>query len=128
MGLKDCKVDASSDGVLYVLDIDVDNRPIVKIGVTTRKVEDRIVEILTSYWKQYRVFPRCYPKRFKKTVKIYTKEQQLLKYFSDRKYESEKKFSGCQELLDVPLEEVINVYEKVIKEELIDDKVEITES
>ena len=105
---------AKTAGVLYVLELDVDGKTVVKIGLTHRKVEERVCEILTSYWKSYRVFPRCYPKRFRKVEDVYAKEQELLRYFSDRKYESEKRFSGCQELVDVAVDEVVQKYEELV--------------
>lgn len=120
MGLKDLQVRTDpndlivKDGIVYILEIDIDGKQIVKIGVTARKIEERVCEILTSFWKSYRVFPRLYPKRFRRTSDIYGKEKALLSYFSDRKYTSEKKFSGCQELVDVPLDEVVKKYEEIL--------------
>lgn len=109
-------------GTVYLLELDVDGKRVLKIGITTRKVEDRVVEILTSYWHQYREFPYCRPKRFRKTTDYFEKEQMLLKYFEKCKYESEKKFGGCQELIDVPLETVVDMYERVLTGEILDKK------
>ncbi len=50
-------------GILYVLVIELEDKELVKVGVTCRdKVEDRVAEILVSIWKRYRIFPRCKPK------------------------------------------------------------------
>lgn len=100
--------------ILYILELDVDDRRVVKIGVTGRKLEDRVVEILSSHFKSYRFFCWCKPKRFRTVDDAYGKEAILLRYFSDRKYESAKKFSGCQELVDVDVLEVVEVYERLI--------------
>lgn len=113
---------SNKDGIVYILDLDVDDIRVVKIGVTTRKVEDRVLEILLSYWKTYRVFPRCYPKRFKRTTNIYEKEKLLLDYFSDCKFECAKQFSGYQELVYAPLEDVVEIYEKVINGEVLEGR------
>ena len=103
------------EGILYLLDIEVDGKRVVKIGVTCRpKIEDRVCEILTSHFHAYRFFNYCRPKRFRKVENPYDKEAQLLKYFKDRKYESEKIFSGCQELVEVDLDEAVEVYERLV--------------
>ena len=120
-GIDNATKNCNKSGIVYVLDLDVDGKQVVKIGVTTRKIEDRVVEILTSHFHAYRVFPRCRPKRFKSTVDIFEKEKILLDYFSDRKYRSEKKFGGCEELVDVPLGEVVEAYDIVINGGSLDE-------
>ena len=112
------------DGIVYVLDIDVDGKQLVKIGITGRKIEDRVVEILTSHFHAYREFPRCRPKRYRKTTEMYVKEQMLLNYFSGYKYDTEKKFGGCQELVDVPLDVVVSYYERVLDGEILEGRYE----
>jgi len=119
--------DLEYEGIVYVLDIEVDGKRVVKVGLTTKKIEERVVQILTSHFKAYRHFPYCRPKRFKRTDDIYDKEQKILKYFAEARYESELKFDGCTELLDVPLDKVVGVYEKVLKDEDIGEKYEKTE-
>jgi hypothetical protein len=110
-------------GIVYLLHMDVDGKRVVKIGVTSRaKIEERVCEILTSYFKSYREFSYCRPKRFGKTTDIYEKEALLHKYFEDRSYESEKKFDGCSEYFDISIEEAVDVYEMVVKEEIKDVK------
>ena len=101
----------SDDGIVYILYMWIDDVRVVKIGVTTRAIEERVVEILTSYWHKYRVFPKLYPKRFKKTTRILEKEQMLHTYFADRKYEFAEKFDGSSEyfLLDNEAE-LLEVY------------------
>ena len=104
-------VSEKGDGIVYLLYMWVDDLMVVKIGVTTRKVEERVVEILTSYWQQYRVFPKLYPKRFKKTSEILSKEQMLHEYFRDKQYEFEKKFDGSTEYFVIDdEEELLRVY------------------
>lgn len=112
------------EGIVYILDIEVDGKRVVKVGLTTRKIEERVVQILTSHFKAYRHFPYCRPKRFRKTDNIYEKEQKILRHFEKARYESKQKFDGCTELLDVPLDKVVEVYEKVLKDEDIGDRYE----
>ena len=102
----------SDDGIVYLLYMWVGDVMVVKIGITTRSIEERVCEILSSYFKKYRVFPKLYPKRFKSTKEILTKEQMLHKYFDDRRYEFDKKFDGSSEYFMIEDEaELIRVYE-----------------
>lgn len=107
---------ADDYGILYVVLFTLENKDLVKIGVTTRNIEDRVSEILLSIFKTYREFPYCRPKRFRKTQNTYLKESQLHKHFADRQYIPSKKFSGCTEFFDVPLDEVVSVYEELLKQ------------
>ena len=102
-------------GILYVLLFELEGKPLVKIGVTTRTIEERVSEILVSIFKKYRRFPYCYPKRFSKTSDIFYKESQLHEHFADRSYKPAKKFSGYTEFFDVPLDEVVEAYENIIR-------------
>lgn len=105
-------------GIVYLLQIDLDEKSVVKIGVTSRsKIQERVLEILGSLFTAYRVFPRIYPKRFTRTTEIYKKEAILHRYFADRQYTPEKVFSGCTECFDITLDEAVEVYEKVLKGE-----------
>lgn len=99
-------------GIVYVLYMWVDDEMVIKIGVTGRRIEERVVEILVSYYHQYRVFPKLYPKRFRKTNKPMEKEQALHKYFADSKHRFDKKFSGSSEYFaGIDEAELMKVYE-----------------
>ena len=104
-------------GIVYLLDIEVDGRQVTKIGMSKRLVEERVVEILTSYWKSYRYFPYCKPMKFTKTLDPLAKEQILLEYFKEYKYESLLKFGGCQELVDVEVPLIKLAYKKVLADQ-----------
>lgn len=101
-------------GILYVLLVELEGKSLVKIGVTGRSIEDRVVEILVSIFKKYREFPYCRPKRFRSTCDIYSKEKYLHGVFEEYRYKTAKKFSGHTEFFDVPLEEVVVAYEKLL--------------
>lgn len=107
------KVDPPGLGILYLLEIDLDERSIIKIGITNRKIESRVCDILTSIFKSYRYFPKIYPKRFSKVEDNFGKEQMLLSYLSEYKYKSEMPFGGCTELVEMDLDLAVQVYEKV---------------
>ena len=116
------KAIAEDEGIVYVLLTKMEDKDLVKIGITTRsKIEDRVVEILSSAFKKYREFFYCYPKRFTKTTDIFAKEAMLHRYFDDRRYETKHKFGGCTEMFDVPLDEVVDAYERVLAGENLDE-------
>jgi|TARA_R110000744_G_scaffold202521_1_gene321392 hypothetical protein len=105
----------SDIGILYVVCFTLEGKELIKIGVTTRKIEDRVSEILVSIFKKYREFPYCRPKKFKKTYDIFHKEAILHEYFKNYSYITEKKFSGSTEFFDVPLCKVVEAYENLLE-------------
>ncbi len=109
-------------GIVYLLELHLEGKVLVKIGVTSRpKIEDRVCEILVSMFKFYRCFPYIRPKRFKTTTSIYKKEADLHRYFKDRQYALEHKVDGHSELFLIPLEEAVEVYERVLNGEDINE-------
>lgn len=101
-------------GILYLLYFELEGLPLVKIGVTTRTIEDRTSEILVAMFKKYREFPYCKPKRFKKVDDVYCKEALLHKYFKECKYTTKYKFGGSTEFFNVSLDEAVRVYEELL--------------
>ena len=116
MKLKVTKAENSGSGILYILAMDIDGEIVYKVGVTQRdKIEDRVCEILASFFKSYRYFPWCRPKRFKKTDDVYEKEAKMHKYLKKYQYTSEKRFSGNTELFHgTSLDILVDLYEKVL--------------
>ena len=107
-----------NDGMVYLLEIHLEDKVLVKIGITSRnKIEDRVTEISVGIFKSYRFFPYIRPKRFKKTTEITTKESMLHTYFKDRRYTTQYQFGGHTELFDVPLDEAVEMYERVLNGE-----------
>ena len=102
-------------GIVYILLIELEGKPLVKIGVTRRKIEDRVSEILVSIFKKYREFPYCRPKRFKTAEDIFGKEKILHNMFKDRRHVTTKKFSGSTEFFDIPLDEAVDAYEELLR-------------
>ena len=116
MKLKVTKAENSGSGILYILAMDIDGEVVYKVGVTQRdKIEDRVCEILTSFFKSYRYFPWCRPKRYRKTDDVYEKEAKMHKYLKKYQYTSEKCFSGNTELFHgTNLDTLVDLYEKVL--------------
>lgn len=110
------KIDTgNTQTTLYLLEIEVEGELVQKIGITTRNVEDRCLEILGSYFKKHRLFPYLRPKRYRKVDDAYEKEQALLKMFEEYRFTPEKPFGGCTELVKVDLEILVEEYEKMIE-------------
>jgi hypothetical protein len=108
-------------GILYLVYFRLDDKDLVKIGVTTRNIEDRVSEILVSMFKTYREFPYCRPKRFRKTCYVFEKEALLHRHFKDYIFIPIKPFSGSTEFFEVPLEEVVLVYENLLEGKPLDE-------
>lgn len=102
-------------GILYLVYFRLDDKDLVKIGITTRTIEDRVSEILCSIFKKYREFPYCRPKRFKKTTDIFEKEATLHRYFEKYKYTPQNKFSGSTEFFEIPLNIAVEAYESLLE-------------
>ena len=107
-------------GILYVVHFRLDDKDLIKIGVTARTVEERVAEILVSIFKRYRCFPYAYPKRFRVTSNVYEKEAILHKYFKEYNYTPEKVFSGSTEFFDVPMDKVVTAYENLLNGKALD--------
>jgi hypothetical protein len=105
--------DTPSSGVLYVLLMDLEEKQLVKVGVTGRKVEERVCEILTSVWIRYRFFPKVYVKKYTVVSDPYEKEAKMHKELEEYRYKTQHKFSGCTEMFDVDLDLVMEVYKGV---------------
>ena len=105
--------------ILYVLEIDLDDKKVIKIGITSRKIEERVCEIVTSIFKTYRYFPKVYPKRFRKVEDNLDKEQFLLKYLEEYKYMSDNSFGGHTELVMMDLDLVADLYDRLERGEEI---------
>lgn len=110
-------------GILYVLIVELEDKELIKVGVTCRdKLDDRLAEIVLSIWKKYRWIPRTYAKRFRKTDDVYGKEAELHRLLDEYRYETQYKFSGSTEMFDVCVDKVVELYEKVISKSEEDNK------
>lgn len=114
-------IEGTTDGILYVVLFELEGKQLVKIGVTSRGIEDRVSEILVSIFKKYREFPYARPKRFRKVADVYDKEAQLHKYFDSYRYITKEKFSGSTEFFDVELDVVVEAYEKLLAGEELNE-------
>lgn len=106
--------EAPTKGIVYVLELQLEEHALVKIGVTNRpKVEDRVCEILTSIWKKYRIFPQCYVKRFSLFPDPFEIEAKLHEEFEEQRYATLHKFSGSTEVFLTDLHTVTALYDSL---------------
>lgn len=113
-------------GMVYLLEVHIEEQILVKIGITQRaKITDRVTEILVGIFNKYRYFPYVYPKRFKTTDKVFEKEAILHNYFDNRRYKTEHVFGGSTEIFAIPLDEAVEAYEKVLKGEELCSSTEV---
>lgn len=105
-------------GILYILQIRLEDKDLVKVGVTSRKIEERVCEIVTAVWVKYRYFPQVYTKKFKTVSGYKEKERQMLDRFKGYRYTTQHKFCGYTELFDVDVIDVVAYYDKLNKDTL----------
>lgn len=109
------EVDPDDKGILYVLVFDLDGEPVYKIGITRRNhIEDRVLEILEAFFKKYRYFPKCTPKRFSKIPQVLVAEQEMHKHFEGYSHKFDKKFGGSSEFFSgVELDSILTKYDEI---------------
>lgn len=101
------------NGIVYLLEFDLEDKKLIKIGITSRKIEERVCEILTSIWKRYRIFPKCYVKRYRKYDKPADVERQLHRQLEEFRYKTKYSFSGSTEFFEVDLVTAVELYDAV---------------
>lgn len=101
-------------GIVYLLEFDLEGKKLVKVGMTFRRVEDRVCEILVSIWKRYRIFPQCYVKRYKTCSNPKKMEKQLHKQLYQYKYKTLYSFSGSTEFFEIDLVSAVSAYDALI--------------
>lgn len=106
-------IEPPKKGIVYVLEIELEGKKLIKVGITSRRVEERVCEILTSIWKRYRVFPSCYVKRYKTFVSPADKEVRLHKQLQGYRYTTKFAFTGNTEIFDVSLDTVVEMYDAI---------------
>lgn len=110
----DKKAVKEDEGIVYLLEITIEGEKYVKVGVTSRTMEERAAEIAISCFRSYRYFPHIYPKRYRKTTGIYQKEAEILQALKEYRAEPDKLVSGHTEMHKIELDHAVVVYERVL--------------
>ena len=114
------KVKKDFDNVdrLYVLEIAVEGDTVYKVGKSSgHSSKARMLQIIGSYFDAYRVTPVIRIVKDKEVSNVFAKEAKCHHLLAEWKYESSKKFSGCQELFKAEIEKVLEVYKSVLESE-----------
>lgn len=104
-------------GIVYLLEFTLEDKKLIKIGMTTRRIEDRVCEILVSIWKRYRVFPSCYVKRYSAFNNPADIEKRLHRELDRFRYKTRYTFSGHTEFFEVDIVSAVSLYDEVKKEQ-----------
>lgn len=103
---------------LYILEIQIGETVVYKVGKASgHSCKQRMLQIIGSYFDVYRVTPIIKVVKDKEVSNVFDKETKCHHALAEWKYESEKKFSGCQELFKVDKEKVLEVYNEIVKDD-----------
>lgn len=103
-------------GKVYILQLEIEGEQYLKIGVSSRPVQQRTCEILTSLWHRLRYFPKCYVKRYTSMVNPYDFEAEIHQSLNQYRVTLPFKFDGSTELFGgVDLEYVTDLYDEMTK-------------
>ena len=111
---KESLVKDSSKGILYLLELHLEDKVLVKVGITHRKIEDRVLEILLAIHTKYRYYPHCKQLRFRTVEDPLAKEQLLHKYLDEYSYTTEHKWAGSTEVFLVDVTVAKEAYDKLL--------------
>jgi len=112
-------------GRVYVFAIVLeDGTEMYKVGMVNSdsmsRVTDRLMEVLRSFFMQYRYVPKSRIVKAKKFLVPYYVETHLHKLLAELKYRSDKKFDGSNELFtDIDLDELISYMDSFEYSELL---------
>jgi len=102
-------------GRVYLFKIYLDygcNDVVYKIGITTRdRSDDRFIEVLSGFFKQFRYIPRCVMLRDRPHTNHLAKEKELHERFKEGNVKFNKKFGGSTEFFaDIDEEELLESF------------------
>lgn len=104
------------EGTVYVFKMILDcGTTVYKVGITSRdRVEDRLGEVVMSFFSKYRYIPRTTIKRFRKNVSYESIERTLHKEFDYCCYEFDKKFGGSTEFFCLEEDVLLERYDELL--------------
>ena len=123
--LKVKKSKAAEKGIVYVLQVFMDDGSyVVKVGIAARKygkdhdnrLEKRVCEISSSFFKRYRYFPMVKVKKMTEVTGYWAMEARMHRELAEWKYSACHVFDGCEELFDVDVNRVVELYESMVDE------------
>lgn len=105
-------------GIVYVLRFVLDCDTVVyKIGITTRTINERLLEIVGDFFNKYRYIPNVKARKFTSTVNYAEMEKRLHKEYADCSHYFDKKFNGSTEFFKIADEDILlHSYSSMIEE------------
>ena len=100
------KVPQNHSGTVYVLRIRIGDVWVWKVGVTTKTVPRRVLQIVEGFQKVYGYFPEVRIEHEEKTRNHFKCETAIHGLLCDNRYVSEYTFTGSSELFDSSLDKV----------------------
>lgn len=118
-----------TSGKLYLMRFWLGDDIVYKVGLTVRKPEERLMDILLSYYKVYRNTPASDIKRFKAVEDVQVKETRLLAALKEFRYTPEKKFSGSSEMF-VGIDELmlLDMYDRCVQGQVLGTVLNVSHS
>ena len=114
-----------NSGTVYILEIELEDVVAYKIGVTTKTVAKRALQIIEGVYKAYGYFPRVKVLKSDKTLNHFKVETRLHRLFEAQRFNTLLEFTGSTEMfVGVKLDDVVAAYEKLLEE---DDDARINE-
>ena len=119
-------------GRVYIFELILeDGTELYKVGMVNSdsmsRVTDRLMEVLRSFFMQYRRVPKSRIVKAKKFLIPYYVETHLHKLLAELKYKSDKKFDGSNELFTgIDLDELISYMESFAYNELLKGQVSMS--
>lgn len=102
------------DGEVYMLQIDIDGRSVIKIGTTNRCALKRALEISEVIHGAYKFLPKIQILINERTQNNYAVEAALLAKLKEYKYVPMFEFDGCSELVECDHAIAISAYRECI--------------
>jgi len=112
-------------GRVYIFEIELDDGTMIhKVGMVNSdsmsRVTDRLMEVLRSFFMQYRYIPKSRIVKAKKFLIPYIVENHLHKLLAELKYKSDKKYDGYDEMFsDVDIDELVRYMDSFQYRELL---------
>lgn len=113
------KVKKDFDNVerLYILEMQIGEDLVYKVGKASGySSKQRMLQIIGSYFDVYRVTPIIKVVKDTEVTDVFTKETACHHALAEWQFTPEKAFSGSTECFNVSKEQVLEVYNKIVKD------------
>jgi|SaaInlV_150m_DNA_4_1039716.scaffolds.fasta_scaffold05679_5 hypothetical protein len=110
------KYDGVECGYVYVMEFRFRKgdgyKTLYKVGVTINKPIDRMLQISRSFFMGRRYVPECSLVRFRNLPNYYQREKTVHTRLEEFNYKFKTGFDGSTEFFDIPLDDLLAIYEE----------------